>query len=139
MKKLLFVIVAVLLLPVLAGCWQTTELPSQRLPAGQVQGTNTQETLIPPQPGTDPTPSYPTEAFPASTAEGTLLTREDAEKAALNHAGVATDQVTHLHTEPELYDRVPHYDVEFRQGGLEYEYEIHAYTGQVLTHEKERG
>ena len=139
MKRLLFVLIAVLLLPVLLGCRMVPELPDQSFRATYGQSTDRQETLLPPQPSNDPTPSYPTEVPPASAAEGTLLTREDAEKAALTHAGFTTDQVTRLHTEPEFDDRVPHYDVEFWQGGLEYEYEIHAYTGQVLTHEKERG
>ena len=139
MKRLLFVLAALLLLPVLSGCWQAAELPGQRLPATDSQSAGKQETLIPPQPGTESTSSQPMASDPVSAAEGALLTREDAQKAALEHAGFTTDQVTRLHTEADLDDRIPHYDVEFRQDGLEYEYEIHAYTGQVLTHEKERG
>ena len=65
------------------------------------------------------------------------LTAEEAQAIALEHAGFTADQVSFLRTEPELYDRVPHYDVEFREGRWEYEYEIHAETGAVLSFEKD--
>ena len=66
-----------------------------------------------------------------------LLTVEEAQAIALEHAGFAPDQVSFLRTEPELRDRVPHYDVEFREGRWEYDYEIHAETGEVLSFEKD--
>ena len=62
------------------------------------------------------------------------LTAEEAQAIALNHAGFAADQVRFLRTDPELRDRVPHYDVEFREGRWEYEYEIHAETGRILSY-----
>ena len=48
------------------------------------------------------------------------------------------EEVQRLRAEPELHDRVPHYDIEFHHGRLEYEYEIHAETGDILSHEKDR-
>ena len=65
------------------------------------------------------------------------LTAEEAQAIALEHAGFTADQVRFLRTEPELRDRVPHYDVEFAEGRWEYEYEIHAETGAVLSFEKD--
>ena len=61
----------------------------------------------------------------------------EAEATALAHAGFAADQVTGLRTELELDDRVPHYDVQFRQDYWEYEYEINADTGEIISFEKD--
>ena len=72
-----------------------------------------------------------------SPQTGTLLTPEEALQTALSHAGFTADQVRHLHTEYETDDRVPHYDVSFREGPWEYEYEIHAATGEILSFEKD--
>lgn len=66
-----------------------------------------------------------------------ILTAEEAQAIALDHAGFSPDQVSFLRAEPELRDRVPHYDVEFREGRWEYDYEIHAETGEVLSFEKD--
>ena len=38
----------------------------------------------------------------------------------------------------ELDDRTPHYSVEFKSPGMEYEYEIDAVSGSVLHVEKDR-
>ena len=61
----------------------------------------------------------------------------DAESTALSHAGFTADQVSGLYTELELDDRIPHYDVQFHQDYWEYEYEISADTGEVLSFEKD--
>lgn len=66
-----------------------------------------------------------------------FLTAEEAQAIALEHAGFAPDQVSFLRTEPELRDHVPHYDVEFQEGRWEYDYEIHAETGEILSFEKD--
>ena len=51
----------------------------------------------------------------------------------LEHAGFAAEDVQWLRTEFEMDDRVPQYEVQFRQGGLAYEYEIHGETGEILS------
>lgn len=66
-----------------------------------------------------------------------MLTAGEAQAIALEDAGFTADQVTRLHTEPELRDRVPHYDVEFHEGRWDYEYEIHAETGEILSFDKD--
>lgn len=141
MKRLLFLLAVLLLLPVLSGCWSTTPVSGERLPAERnVPQNGTSTTPVPPQPGTSTTPSQPENSPGAAAATGnTLLTREEAEKAALAYAGVTTDQVTRLHTEADLYDTIPHYDVEFHRDGFEYDCEINALTGEVLSYERERG
>ena len=67
------------------------------------------------------------------TEPETALTRHDAQSIALKHAGLTADQVTNLRTEYDIDDGVPEYHVEFNYGGQEYEYEIHAQTGDILS------
>ena len=61
------------------------------------------------------------------------LTKEQAEAIALKHAGFTADQVSRLHTEYEVDDGVPRFEVRFRQDRWEYDYEIHAETGTILS------
>lgn len=66
-----------------------------------------------------------------------LLTREEAQAIALEHAGLTADQVTRLRTEYEIDDGIPRYEVTFRQGRWEYDYEIHAKTGTILSYDRD--
>ena len=68
------------------------------------------------------------------------ITAEEAQAIALAHAGFTADQVSRLRTqfEPEEPGDPAHYDVEFYQGDLEYDYEIHAATGEILSWERDR-
>ncbi len=79
----------------------------------------------------------PTAAPGQTGPSAQFLTVEEAQAIALDHAGFAPDQVSFLRTEPELWDHVPHYDVEFQEGRWEYDYEIHAETGAILSFEKD--
>ena len=46
--------------------------------------------------------------------------------------------VLDLKIEFEMDDGVPEYSLEFRVGAWELDYEIHADTGDIINHEKER-
>lgn len=74
-----------------------------------------------------------------STAEtaSQQLTAEEAQKIALDYLGFTADQVTRLHTEFEIDDGIPQYDVAFHSGDWEYEFEIHGETGQILSYDKD--
>ncbi len=74
---------------------------------------------------------------PAHSVHAASLTKEEAEAIALKHAGFTNAQVSYLRTEYDIDDRIPEYDVEFREGRWEYEYEIHAETGAILSFEKD--
>lgn len=63
------------------------------------------------------------------------LTGEDAAAIALAHAGFAAEHVQGLHTMYEIDDGVPEYEVDFRMDKAEYEYTIHAETGEILSFE----
>ena len=61
------------------------------------------------------------------------VTKENAEQIALDHLGLSKHQVTRLHTEYEIDNGTGHYDVQFRSGDWDYEFEIHAETGKILS------
>lgn len=61
------------------------------------------------------------------------LTQADAEAIALQHAGFTADEVKRLHTDYDIDDGVPKYEVLFYQGYWEYEYDIHSETGVIIS------
>lgn len=65
------------------------------------------------------------------------LTKEEAQAIALQHAGFTADQVTRLRTEYEIDDGIPRFEVTFRQGRWEYDYEINADTGTILSFDRD--
>ena len=79
-----------------------------------------------------------TASFGAAGATANSIGIEVARAAALQHAGISAKDVYDLSVEAELDERIPHYEVEFKSGGMEYGYEIDASTGAVLQYETER-
>ena len=79
----------------------------------------------------------PVETIPAVSESAGKLTREQAERIALDYLGFTADQVTRLHSEYEIDDGIPQFDVEFHQGDWEYEFEIHAENGRILSYDKD--
>lgn len=60
-----------------------------------------------------------------------------AKSIALNHAGVSESAAYDMKVEPDNEDGVPVYEVSFKSGDMEYDYDIHAATGEILKHEAE--
>ena len=82
------------------------------------------------------TPTFPA---PASTETSeTTITQSQAENIALEFAGFSAAQVTRLRTEYEIDDGIPQYTVEFHVGDQEYEFEIDARTGRILSYDKDQ-
>ena len=77
------------------------------------------------------------ETNPAASEPSGKLTGEQAEKIALDYLGLTADQVQRLRTGYEIDDGIPQYDVEFLEGDWEYEFEIHAETGKILSFDKD--
>ena len=79
------------------------------------------------------------ETAPAETkpAETKKISASEAKSIALAHAGLTADQVKGLRAEYDRDDGIPEYEVEFRVGNWEYDYEIHAETGKILDWEKD--
>ena len=83
-------------------------------------------------------PATPAPEVPAETQPKTeKLTAEEAKAIALKHAGLTEAEVTGLRSEYDADDGVAHWDIDFRSGDFEYDYEVHAETGKVLKSEKE--
>lgn len=88
------------------------------------------------QPGNDTSSQT---ADTSSNAENvTKLTKDDAIAVALDHAGLTEAEVTRLEAEYDMDDGVAEYDVEFDHSGYEYDYEIDAQTGAVISYHKEK-
>lgn len=84
-----------------------------------------------------PAPSKPASTASAPTQAAAALTKEDAEKVALDYAGFTADQVQRLRTEYEIDDGIRQYDVQFYEGDWEYEFEISAEDGRILSYDKD--
>lgn len=90
--------------------------------------------IVPPVTEAAPAPA---KAESVSAENPQALTEEQASQIALDYVGYAADQITRLHTEYEIDDGVPQYDIEFHQGDWEYEFEIHAEDGRIISYDKE--
>ena len=86
-------------------------------------------------PKADTTMAAPAQA-PTQPAEN-RLTSEEARDVALQHAGLSANDVKGLRVEFDYDNGRPEYDVEFNSGGYEYDYEIHAETGEIISWDKE--
>lgn len=71
------------------------------------------------------------------SAKQQLLSKDQAIDIALNHAGLSRSQVSFDDVELDNDDGVTLYEIEFESGSYEYEYDIHAYNGDILDHEVE--
>ena len=87
-------------------------------------------------PATEPKvePAVPAAPAPENRQK---LSEEQILKIALDYVGFAADQVSRIRTEFEVDDGLPQYDVEFHQGDWEYEFEIHAESGQILSYDND--
>ena len=65
------------------------------------------------------------------------ITLEEARALALKHAGVSENDAVFTDRDFDLDDGIPLYELEFRADGMEYEYEVHAETGEIIKAEKE--
>lgn len=73
----------------------------------------------------------------ASAPTAAAITKEEAEQIALAHVGFTADQVQQLRSEYEIDDGIRQYDVQFYEGDWEYEFEIDAGTGKILSFDKD--
>ncbi|MCI5915290.1 MAG: PepSY domain-containing protein [Christensenella sp.] len=71
------------------------------------------------------------------TSGGSLIGISRAKEIALAHAGLSGEKVTELKAELDREDGRQQYEVEFKAGGYEYDYEIDAQTGKILEWDKD--
>ena len=113
-------------------------------PAAEATATTEEKTTAttteaaPAESTTETTKTETTAPAPApAPAQDSYIGEEAAKSAALAHAGVAASDAFDLDAELDLDDAIVHYDVDFKSGGMEYDYDIDAVTGEVLTFSSE--
>lgn len=85
----------------------------------------------------DKVTSKPTSSSTQPSAGAAVIGVEKAKAAAFKHAGVSASAVKVLSAELERDDGVTKYDIEFVSGKWEYDYDINASTGAVISMSKE--
>lgn len=70
-------------------------------------------------------------------AQAEYIGMDRAKQIALNHAGVDASQVRWDDAEFDTDNGVPHYELEFDVGENEYEYDVHAVTGNIIKYEQD--
>ena len=74
---------------------------------------------------------------PAQPSGSADIDHAKAKSIALNHAGVSENEAYDMDIELDDEDGILVYEVEFKSGNMEYDYEINAATGAILKHESE--
>ena len=153
-KPMAFVFLISIFLLTMLGCSTANAVQKPNImvavtePAlGRTQNKTDQTYQIPPTEPSATVPSLPDELMeiqsnalqtPIPTIEqNQMLSKEQAQKIALEYLGLTAEQVTRMRAEFDIDDGIPQFDVEFRQGKWEFEFEIHAENGNILSYEKD--
>ena len=72
---------------------------------------------------------------PNASGSTAAVSLEEAKQAALRHAGVSADSVTFTKTKQDMDDGRAVYDIEFYDAGQEYDCEIDASTGEIISYD----
>ena len=91
------------------------------------------DTVKPSQPVSPPAQS----SQPAQPSGSADIGHAKAKSIAMNHAGVSENEAYDMDIELDDEDGILVYEVEFKSGNMEYDYEINAATGAILKHETE--
>lgn len=137
MKRLLALMLSLLLTLALVGCNST----SMGVVAGQDNSTPVDSTIAAQsQAETQAVTDAPSDAVTETVTQApsdTKISEEKAKSIALEHAGFKESEVKFLHVELDYDDGVLRYEVDFRQGNYEYDYDIDANTGKILSYDKD--
>lgn len=68
-----------------------------------------------------------------SLVDGTKITKDEAKQTAFRDAGVKESEVTALKAKLDRDGNTLKYEVDFRHGNTEYEYDIDASTGKIIS------
>ena len=131
MKKKLLVFMVITTLLIMAGCSST---PAEDQTTDDQQATATEE--VQEDTAADTTQAEPAAATQAdAAAEG--ISEQEAKEIALNHAGFKESDVEFTKVNKEMDDGVWQYEIEFVAGEMEYDYDINAETGDVMSFDSE--
>ena len=147
MKKRLYACTAALFLAALplAACSGSTAAVPETQPIASSQeelasGTQNTALTVTPSSAEETTPSAGDSVEIASqpaSASSAFISEMDAKKTAFDHAGVTEADVTGLRVKLDYDDGRQVYDVEFYSGSQEYDYEISAADGTILSFDQE--
>ncbi len=79
----------------------------------------------------------PISSSSTSGSSASYIGEAKAKELALNHAGVSADSISNYKIKLDRDDGVVTYEIEFRVGRTEYDYEINASSGSILKSEKD--
>ncbi len=79
------------------------------------------------------TPSVPTQAAASQSSSTSEITEDQAKQIAFDHAQVKEEDLTNLKVKKDFDDGVSIYEVDFQAANKQYEYDIKAADGQILT------
>ena len=82
--------------------------------------------------------AQPDTAQPNTNQTAGEMTVEEAKTIALSHAGLTAEAVTFVKAKQDYDDGRLEYEVEFKAGGMEYEYTVNASDGSILSFESDR-
>ena len=126
----------------LAGCGggQSNQAPEKSEPAATEQAAPAASDQAAPaadQAAPAEQQAAPAEQSAPAAQQPQYIGDDKAKEIALKDAGFAAGDVTELKSELDLDDPTVHYDVDFKQGGMEYDYDIDAVSGAIISHNSE--
>ena len=82
--------------------------------------------------------AQPKETHPnTDTVSSGQLSESEVRSIVLKHANVSSAEVTDWDCELDTDDGVTIFEIEFKAGGYEYDYEVNAMTGSILQYDRE--
>lgn len=116
MKKEILVASIMIITMSLIGC-NKSEIPSNENLSNQTTNENTNNN--------------------GNSNETVKISIEEAKNIALKHANLTADEVEFRKVELDLDDGIKKYDIKFYYNNIEYDYEIDANTGDIVSYERE--
>ncbi|WP_066716705.1 PepSY domain-containing protein [Clostridium sp. Marseille-P299] len=68
-----------------------------------------------------------------TTDSNNLITEDEAKKIALEHSGIQESDITNFRIKLDTDDGIKEYEVEFLSGNTEYDYDINAISGEIIS------
>ena len=133
-KRILSLFLAAVMLFMLSACGSSEVL--RRLDAIDERLDNVEDRLEDKLEGDNKMEAAPKQE--AAPEQAPLLSEQEALDIALGQAGLKESEVERLHIHLDNDDRRSEYDVDFHHGGYEYEFEIDARSGDILSYDKDR-
>lgn len=131
MKKILFIALSIFCIFFAAGCNGNTVANTSTNTSAASSSNSDDDT-----PDVSKTAQSQTEKnTQASTSNSTQISTDEAKKIALENAGVQESDAVYVNAKLDYDDGKAVYDVEFYSGSTEYDYEIDASTGAVLSYD----